>query len=364
MNPNQKANVLVTGLSGALGSHVRLRLLQLNHEPHSLELRQPALVPQEFNAVIHLAGINRGSEEELATGNFELARQLTDLLDQSGIVPEALVFANSAQSLSGDSPYAKGKRAAAEHLEAWCGNNGVRFKNHFLPNLIGEFGKPFSNMVSSTIVHQIALSQDLPEMNNSSFQVATLQAAAEAICNFGENVMELNTSEVSAAEVLKTARVVWGQMMDGVDSQGNSEVESRIWGMLVSERFNEASPQSAPAVKADPRGEFVEIGRRSTSDSQVSLISFSPGAVRGNHFHRYLIEDFHLVEGLVKVDFGRAWKQDDDDYSVTLRPGEQIRFPIGWWHRITDLANGSSKLLVLANQLFDPENPDTIPWRG
>ena len=364
MNPNQKANVLVSGLSGALGSHVRLRLLQQNHEPHFLDLRQPALAAQGCNAVIHLAGINRGSEEELVTGNIELARRLTDLLDQSGIVPEALVFANSTQSLSGASPYAKGKRAAAEHLEAWCSNNGVRFKNRFLPNLIGEFGKPFSNMVSSTIVHQIALSQDLPEMNDARFRVATLQAAAEAICDFGENAIELNTSEVSAAEILNTARVVWGQMVGGVDNQGSSEVERRLWGMLVSELFNEASPQSAPVVKADPRGEFVEIGRRSTSDSQVSLISFSPGAVRGNHFHRYLIEDFHLVEGLVKVDFGRAWKQDDQEYSVTLRPGEQIRFPIGWWHRFTDLANGSSKLLVLANQLFDPENPDTIPWRG
>ena len=364
MDSQQEVNVLVTGSSGALGSHVWLRMLEVGFKPSAIDLRRPEVALGNFKHVMHLAGINRGPEDELLAGNLKVAKQLTEFLDSAGSKPEILVFANSAQAVAGDSPYAEGKARAASHLEAWCNKNNVKFVNHFLPNLMGEFGKPFSNMVSTTIVSQLAHEDSMPQMNDSKFQVATLQEAAEALCAFDKAPAALPTTEVSAANLAERAQSIWSNLLAGVDFQGADAVDKRLWAMLVAEEFDRENPKLSPQIKADSRGEFVEIGRRMLSDSQVSLISFSPGAERGNHFHRYLVEDFYLIEGLVKVEFGEAWRSNGEEFSTLLNPGEKIRFPIGWWHRFTDLSNGSSKLLVLANRIFDSENPDTVPWGG
>jgi UDP-2-acetamido-2,6-beta-L-arabino-hexul-4-ose reductase len=354
--------VLITGASGALGSHVRLRLLQLGLTPLDFDLRVTPKIETGMDHVIHLAGINRATESELIDGNLELAKNLTAELGALDKKPKSLTFSNSTQANEGRTPYGRGKKASAEHLRVWCESHGVKFRDVVLPNLLGEFGKPDTNMVSTTIVSRLLTDSQMPHMSDDLFEVATLQSAAELVCDFDAKSSSIQTEMTSAQTLHTRAASILMAMNAGIDSQGDAIVDQALWRMLVSHGFDPLNAVSLIDAHVDDRGSFAEIRKTRSSDSQVSIIGFSNGATRGNHFHRYLVEDFYLVDGSIRVDFGRAWTSESKSFSVIMRPGERIRFPIGWWHRFTDLGNTSSHLLVISNRIFSPENPDTVPW--
>lgn len=359
----QKVSVLVTGATGALGSHSWLRLLELGFAPKQLDLRVTGFEAKDpFDHVLHLAGINRGTAEELSGGNLDLAKQLTALLENQPQLPKTLTFSNSVQVDSGDSDYANGKRAASHHLQNWCNSKSVTYRDVKLPNLIGEFGRPNANMVSSTVVSSLVMAKQLPAMSNSEFEIASLQDAADEVCDFEQSSKQLATQIVSAALLHQIALESFELMVNGVDKCGTSMVEGAIWRMLVAESFSPEAPVSRPESKVDSRGSFKELFKSSESDQQVSLIEFTPGAVRGNHFHRLLVEDFYAVSGSVQVEFGRAWQAQSPVSKTLLQEGDRIRFPVGWWHKFTEYGGNKSQLLVRGQRRFNPNSPDTIAW--
>ena len=356
-------SVLVTGATGALGAHSWLRLLELGCKPKQFDLRATEFEGQDyFSHVLHLAGINRGTPEELGSGNLELAKQLTSNLEQLAQLPITLTFSNSVQTDFGDSDYAKGKRAASQHLQNWCKSKSVTYRDVKLPNLIGEFGRPNANMVSSTIVNSMVLNKQLPAMSNAEFEIASLQDAADEVCDFEQPAKKLATETVSAELLHQIASETFEHMQNGVDKCGTSMVESAIWRMLVAESFSPEAPLSRPESKYDSRGSFTELFKSSESDQQVSLIEFNPGSVRGNHFHRLLVEDFYAVSGSVEVEFGQSWKPRSSVSKAILREGDRIRFPVGWWHKFTESGGQKSQLIVRGQRRFNPESPDTIAW--
>ncbi len=353
-------NVLITGSSGALGAHSILRLKELGFGYELLDLRNPALDSKmSFDHVLHLAGVNRGSELEVEQGNVFLAELLVSQIDKLPMRPKSITFANSTQALNPTNPYGRGKRAASDLLSSWVESHLIDYRNLFIPNLIGEFGKPFQNMVGSTITHCLALGIEMPSMSNNKFPIATISSAADLICDFDSVEINLKTSETSAKELAEVAAQIFSSMQLGIDDYGSHPLGSSVWSMLVSELFGRNKVRQIEK-KRDSRGSFSEIFKAQGLDQQVSVIDFEPKALRGNHFHRQLVEDFFVLSGCVEVFFGKAWVPGKEAERIILNPGESIRFPIGWWHALQDQTEKGSQVLVRGQRIYNPKFPDTI----
>src|SRR5699024_3507646 len=134
--------IILTGASGFLGWHTRLRLHALTeHEVVPVTRASWPALPQlitDADALIHIAGVNRDADVD--AGNVRLAEDRAAAL-ATGTAPISVVYASSIQAGSG-TPYGSGKAAAAEILHHVANSRGGRFSDVLLPNLFGEHGRP------------------------------------------------------------------------------------------------------------------------------------------------------------------------------------------------------------------------------
>ncbi|MDO5287492.1 MAG: NAD-dependent epimerase/dehydratase family protein, partial [Actinomycetia bacterium] len=109
--------VAVTGADGFLGWHLRVRASARHPELEVVPVAQadwprlPELLAG-VDTVIHLAGMNRGPQDEVRDTNIALARDVVAALGERGA---RLVFASSVQAGNG-TPYGTGKAVAGEVL--------------------------------------------------------------------------------------------------------------------------------------------------------------------------------------------------------------------------------------------------------
>ncbi|MGH8678944.1 MAG: NAD-dependent epimerase/dehydratase family protein, partial [Burkholderiales bacterium] len=142
----------VTGAYGFLGWHLRallhaesdLRAVPAGRDTFDDPQRLRAFV-SGVNAVVHLAGCNRGADQEISKTNIALAERLATACEAAGARPH-VVFANSTHHTR-SSAYGESKRIAAERLAEWSGKSGATFTNLVLPHVFGESCRPFYNSV-------------------------------------------------------------------------------------------------------------------------------------------------------------------------------------------------------------------------
>lgn len=175
----------VTGAGGFLGFHLRAFLYAQGGHEVRLATREtfadPAVLDRfvrDLDGVAHLAGMNRGDEASLEAANASLASELVAAFRRTGAQP-ALVFANSTH-VERETGYGRGKRAAAERLAEWAAGAGTSYSNFVLPNVFGEFGRPFYNSVVATFCHQLA-NGHTPEIQIDA-ELELLHAQAVASC--------------------------------------------------------------------------------------------------------------------------------------------------------------------------------------
>jgi len=116
-------------------------------------------------------------------------------------------------------------------------------------------------------------------------------------------------------------------------------------------------------TQLDPRGWSVDIFKRSVLPLDVKyiyLIISKPGTVRGNHYHERKNEWFCLIKGRVKFTLldnktGEKKVLELGDNPVTL-----LNIPPLITHAIENISSEDIYMLEIANQEFDPSNPDTI----
>ena len=113
--------VALTGADGFLGWHLRVRVKALRPDLELVPVAQAdwARLPELLagvEAVIHVAGINRDTDEAVRDGNIALAR---DVVATVGSGRPKVVYANSIQVGNG-TPYGQGKAGAADVLAEAC----------------------------------------------------------------------------------------------------------------------------------------------------------------------------------------------------------------------------------------------------
>ncbi|MFM2388788.1 MAG: hypothetical protein RLZZ437_343, partial [Pseudomonadota bacterium] len=209
--------VLITGAGGLIGWHAHARLhaancaarfkgqavpydiVALDHARFDDDAAlQQAL--QGADAVLHFAGVNRGTEAEVEAANPAIATRLVAMCKAAGASPH-IVYANSTHAVT-DTPYGRSKRIAAEVLAAFA----PRFTDLILPHIFGEGARPFYNNVTATLIRQI-LDGATPTVNpDGRVQLlhagAAAQAAIDAVLSGHAGVLQPTPRPMAVPDLL------------------------------------------------------------------------------------------------------------------------------------------------------------------
>ncbi|MCH2101186.1 MAG: NAD-dependent epimerase/dehydratase family protein [Planctomycetes bacterium] len=370
--------VLITGAYGMLGFHLRARLhvlrgvevLCAGRDEFADEAALDALVSRA-GAVVHLAGVNRGSDEEVESGNCSIAEALVRSLQRVGSV--ATVVFSSSTHRERDTPYGRSKRVAAETLAAWSLASGGAFHEVVLPHVFGESGRPFYNSVVHTFCHQLATGKALSiDSQESKLELCHAGSVSDAILALLQLRPEAELQGVAQAEgrwrffgqeatVGDLAELLTRQHEQYFEANELPELSSPFELALFNCLRGAAFPKSYPVplqLNTDSRGSLFEAVR-SRRAGQTFFSTTAPGVTRGNHFHFSKVERFVVVGGKAEIRIRRLF---DDKVSVFVMDGANpayVDMPTLHTHEITNVGDGELMTLFWAHEFFDPAYPDT-----
>lgn len=358
--------VAVTGAAGFLGWH--LRVLAATRDGVELRVvdRETADDPQQLSRVIdgcerviHLAGVNRGTDDEVREGNTRPADVLALALSACK-APPAVAFANSRQAGNG-SVYGTAKEEAAETLREVAERLGSGWSDLRLPNLFGEHGRPFYNSVVATFCHLLA-SGGTPEVHEDR-PVELLHVGEAAAL-----LLDAEPGGVTApAGTVLGVREIATRLSSVAETYSRAEIPP-IADRFSVDLFNTYRSFCAPVREAlplprheDERGALVEAVKAHGGTGQTFFSTSCPGVTRGQHFHLRKVERFVVVEGEADISLRRKFSSEVVTYHVSGERPVAVDMPTMWVHNITNTGPGPLLTLFWANDIFDPGCPDTYP---
>ncbi len=309
---------------------------------------------------IHIAGVNRASDEEVTSGNIALAEQLAMALRASASPPPVVVFANSSQSTNG-SVYGGAKAKAAEILATAAGEVSADFVDVRLPNLFGEHGRPFYNAVTATFSHLIATGTESPVVEHD--KELTLLHAQHAV-DVLMGAVPLDAMSELARDETVSGLLRRLQSYAKVYDQGeipdiHDDFDRDLFNTYRSYTFPAQSPIQLTR-RADNRGSFFEIIRSHGGSGQSSFSTTLPGITRGDHYHRRKIERFTVLQGRARISLRRLFTDEVFSFEVSGEAPGAIDMPTMWAHNITNIGDEMLYTSFWTNDIFNPQNPDTI----
>ena len=111
----------------------------------------------------------------------------------------------------------------------------------------------------------------------------------------------------------------------------------------------------------DERGKFVEILK--TNDSgQFSFFTAGPGVTRGNHYHHTKLEKFLVIKGKARFIFKHIVSGAMYEITTSSKVLKIVETVPGWAHNITNIGKEEMIVILWANEIFNPDKPDTIDY--
>lgn len=358
--------VLLTGADGFLGWHTRIRLRALtDHEVVAVGRRHwPDLADllDGVDAVVHLAGINRGTDREVEQGNIDLARHLVGSMQARGATPR-IVFANSIQAGNG-SPYGSGKATASDLLSGAALRAGAHYVDVHLPNLFGEHGRPHYNSFVATFAADV-LDNRAPHIIDRPVSLLHAQAAAQSLID-GLTTQEKQLGPVGTPTTVLSVfdtLVEFGRLYAAGEIPNLlTDLDVNLFNTLRAARFPAGSPLPLEP-RADQRGRLVEVVRSHGGQGQTFVSTTKPGIIRGEHFHLQKVERFVVISGNARISVRKMFSADTVRFDVDGTAPVAVDMPTMWVHNIINTGKAELATLFWTNELFDPHAPDTFPER-
>lgn len=357
--------VALTGANGFLGWHTRGALQGVR--PHrsfpigeGFRLEAASAAIDGADRLIHIAGVNRGSDSEVLDGNIRFAEQLSEVLATSENPPATVVFANSIQAGNG-SVYGDAKQRASDVLRAAAEKAGVAFHDVRLPNLFGEHGRPFYNAVTATFSHLLSQGQQPTVAENKELTLLHVQDAADIL------IGTVGPGRSDALEVQESVEGLLGRLTTIARLYEHGEMPD-IGSRFDRDLFNTYRSYTFPAQcpsslqrHADARGSFFEILRTHGGTGQSSFSTTEPGISRGDHFHRRKIERFTVLSGTAVISLRKLFTDEIHEFHVSGEKPVAVDMPTMWTHKITNTGSDVLYTSFWTNEIYDPTAPDTIP---
>lgn len=354
--------IVLTGADGFLGWHARVRLRAITgHELVPVGRDNWAELPSlvaDADAVVHLAGVNRGEPDEVERGNVRLAEQVANAVAEAGR-PIRVVFANSIQSGNG-TPYGVGKERAAHVLASAAGTAGSHFVDVLLPNLFGEHGRPAYNSFVATFVDTLARG-GVPEVQDREVDLLHAQGAAQSLIDAlttGESTLAPPATPSTVAGVLAMLQEFDALYPSGDLPVLDTPLRVDLFNTYRVALFPERYPIALTA-HSDDRGRLVETVRAHGGQGQTFVSTTRPGITRGEHFHLGKVERFVVLGGQARISLRRAFHSQIVSFDVSGADPVAIDMPTMWAHNITNTGETEVTTLFWTQALFDPDSPDT-----
>ena len=112
-------------------------------------------------------------------------------------------------------------------------------------------------------------------------------------------------------------------------------------------------------MNVDDRGSFTELVH-TLNAGQVSINISKPGITKGQHWHNTKWEFFIVVSGRALIQERRIDSDEVLNFEVSGEEIKAVHMLPGYTHNIINLSDTEPLItLMWANELFDPNRPDT-----
>lgn len=393
-------NILVTGAKGFVGKNLVENLKNLRDGKNRTrpEIKVDGIYEYDLDSteeqldeycskadfVFNLAGVNRPKNpEEFKRGNFGFASKLLDKLKDYHNTCPVMLSSSIQATLAGrfgKSEYGLSKKAGEDLFFQYAEDTGAKVLVYRFPNLAGKWCKPNYNSAVATFCNNIA--NDLPiRVDNPDTELELLfiddlvnemfdaLEGKEHHCEFdGVEAVAKADGKYCYAPVTHKATLRYiveclNKFHDQpqtllIPSIPDGSFEKKLYSMYLS-----YLPESKVCVdlqgSEDNRGSFTEV-IKTLDHGQVSINVSRPGITKGEHWHNTKWEIFVVVSGHGLIEERKIGSDEVLSFEVSGDKLQAVYMLPGYTHNIINLSDTEPMVtLMWANEIFDPEHPDT-----
>lgn len=393
-------NILVTGAAGFVGRNLVENLKNIRDgknrtrpnikidEIYEYDLSSTSEELDEYcskaDFVFNLAGVNRTKEpEDFKKGNFGFASTLLDTLKMHNNKAPVMLSSSIQATLAGrfgTSEYGLSKKAGEDLFFQYGEEIGVRVLVYRFPNLVGKWARPNYNSAVGTFCNNIA--NDLPiTVNDPAVELEMLfiddlleemydaLEGKEHHCEFdGVETIQKEDGRYCCAPT--THKATLGYIVECLNrfhdqpktlimpAIPEGSFEKKLYSMYLS-----YLPKDKVAfelnMSKDDRGSFTEL-IKILDHGQISVNINKPGKTKGQHWHNGKWEIFIVVSGHGLIQERKLGSDEVIEFKVSGEKNQAVQILPGYTHNIINLSETEDLVTVMwANEIFDPEHPDT-----
>jgi UDP-2-acetamido-2,6-beta-L-arabino-hexul-4-ose reductase len=406
-------NILVTGSAGFVGRNLVENLKNIRdgknrtrpdiriEEIFEFDLGSTAEELDAYCAksdfVFNLAGVNRPKDpKEFREGNFGFASTLLDTLTKHGNKCPVMLSSSLQATLAGrfgTSEYGLSKRDGEELFFRYGEETGATVLVYRFPNLAGKWVRPNYNSAVGTFCYNIA--NDLPiTVSDPSVELELL-----FIDDLIEEMFDALEGHPHRAEYPKSGEVINGRTYDGLTpcptengryccapithkatlgrivdllhtfrdqpktlimpTIADGSFEKKLYSMYLSYLPKEKVAFDLK-MNRDDRGSFTEL-LKTADHGQFSVNISKPGVTKGRHWHNSKWEFFIVVSGHGLIRERKIGTDEVIEFEVSGERIQAVHMLPGYTHSIINLSETEDLVTVMwANEIFDPDRPDTF----
>lgn len=375
--------VLVTGSSGFVGRNLveSLKSLRDNKDRTRQNLKIEEIFEfdrdtdmsllDEYCAkcdfVFNLAGVNRPKDpKEFMEGNFGFASTLLDTLKKHN--NKCPVMLSSSIQATLDNDYGKSKLEGEKLFFNYAKENNSKVLVYRFPNLFGKWCRPNYNSVIATWCYNYANDLDI-QVNDPSVELE-LAYIDDVVKELIDTLEEKEHIEDNYCYIPITHKVTLGRIVEILDSFKrqpetlvipeipNDSFEKKLYSTYLS-YLPESKVKFELKTNIDDRGSFTEL-LKTNNNGQFSVNISKPGITKGQHWHHSKWEFFMVVKGHALIQERKIGTDEIIEFDVSGDKIEAVHMLPGYTHNIINLSDTEELItLMWANELFDPNHPDT-----
>lgn len=320
---------------------------------------------KESDFIIHLAGINRPlKKEEFLDGNVNLTKKLLDLITETGS-KSPLVFSSSTQAAL-NNPYGESKKMAEDEIFSFTKERKHPVFVYRLYNVFGKWCRPNYNSVIATWCYNTT--HNIPLTINPDAQAIAFVYIDDVIDEFlscveGKKKASLDIN-YPAVHYSKTLPEIASLLESFKETRKNfmtpdfhDDFAKKLYSTYLS-YLDEDEFAYPLTMHTDDRGSFTEM-LKTLKDGQISVNVSHPGITKGNHYHMSKNEKFIVVSGICEIKFRKIGTDNVITYTCDGKDIRAVDIPPGYTHSIKNIGQDDSVTIMWANELFNPDKPDT-----
>jgi UDP-2-acetamido-2,6-beta-L-arabino-hexul-4-ose reductase len=361
----------VTGSNGFIGWHfcrtleldtIKFELVEFKRHWFNENLNLDLFV-SKCDIIVHLAGLNRHSEEiAIYNTNVGLAERLIESFKRTNFKGQ-VIFSSSIQE-ERNNTFGNSKKAARELFSKWANLSGAIFHGVVISNVFGAFGVPFYNSVISTFCHQLVNNETPKIETDTTLNLIYINDLIKNIIKLFDtesnyNIVIEHTNKLKVSEILELLIKFKNKYFEnGQIPSFNNQFEINLFNTFRSYfNLNTHFPIKYKN-NIDERGNFVEIIRLEIG-GQVSFSTTKKAITRGNHFHTRKIERFSVIKGKALIQLRKIGSKEVIDYYLTGYEPAYVDMPIWYTHNIQNIGEEELYTMFWINEFYDANNPDT-----